>query len=96
MGRKSAGTPTRFSAALNEQLKNWMERRSETLRSMEEETGISNSRLSRTIYKSEAPLNTNELEKICMALNIEIADLIQTASYQTKGDNHAQRNKTSA
>lgn len=81
MARKSTGAATAFSAALNEELKVWMTRRGETQRSLEEKTGISNSRISKTIYKSESPLNTNELEKICKALGIEPVDVVRAAQW---------------
>lgn len=56
-----------------------MTRQSQTLVGMEEETGISRNRLSKTVYNSESPLNTNELDQICKALGAIPSDVVRRA-----------------
>lgn len=56
-----------------------MTRRGENLRTLEAATGISRSRLSRTVNRDEAPINTNELDLICRALRISPSEVIGIA-----------------
>lgn len=56
-----------------------MTRRGENLRTLEASTGISRSRLSRTVNRDEAPINTNELDLICQALDVSPSEIIAIA-----------------
>lgn len=77
--RKAAGLANAFSSRLNEEIRVWMTRRGENLRTLEAATGISRSRLSRTVNRDEAPINTNELDLICKALGISPSEIIGIA-----------------
>ncbi|MFW0112721.1 helix-turn-helix domain-containing protein [Rothia sp. CCM 9416] len=77
--RKAAGLANAFSSRLNEEIRVWMTRRGENLRTLESATGISRSRLSRTVNRDEAPINTNELDLICKALDISPSEIIRIA-----------------
>lgn len=77
--RKATGLANAFSSRLNEEIRVWMTRRGENLRTLEAATGISRSRLSRTVNRDEAPINTNELDLICKALDISPSEIIGIA-----------------
>ncbi|WP_420803883.1 helix-turn-helix domain-containing protein [Rothia amarae] len=46
---------------------------------MEEQTGISRNRLSKSVYNSESPLNTNELDQLCKALGAKPSEVVRRA-----------------
>lgn len=77
--RKPAGTANEFSKALNTEIRVWMTRRGLTLVQMAELSGVSKSRISKTVYKHDAPLNTNELDRLCRALDVAPFEIVQAA-----------------
>ena len=79
MPRKGTGKANRFSELLNEEIKVLMTRQSQTLVSMEEQTGIRRNRLSKSVYTSESPLNTNELDQLCKALGAKPSEVVRRA-----------------
>lgn len=79
MSSKASGKANVFSQLVNAELSLWIERRGLSLRGLQTETGISRSRLGKTINQDLAPLNLNELDTICTALDISPLDVIQAA-----------------
>ncbi|WP_399535167.1 helix-turn-helix domain-containing protein [uncultured Rothia sp.] len=53
-----------------------MVRRGEDLLTLAAKTGISKSKLSRTVYRSEGSLTVRDLSIICQALGINVLDVI--------------------
>lgn len=74
-GRRSTGPANRFSQLLNEELRAAQSRRRLTLRALEELSGVSRNRLSLTLNLDSSPLNTNEFELICRALDLSPAEV---------------------
>lgn len=74
-GRRSTGPANRFSQLLNEELRAAQSRKRLTLRALEELTGVSRNRLSLTLNLDSSPLNTNEFELICRALELNPAEV---------------------
>ena len=73
--RRGTGPANRFSQLLNEELRAAQSRRCLTLRALEELTGVSRNRLSLTLNLGSSPLNTNEFEVICRALELNPAEV---------------------
>ena len=65
-----------FSEATNRAIRNWMDIRGENLLTLADKTGISKSKLSRTVYRSEGSLTVRDLSIICQALDISVLDVI--------------------
>lgn len=84
MGRKAVGPASAFSAAINTEIRAAIGRRRFTQADLAEATGISANRLSKTIYNSDAPLNTNEIEAICSALDLDFLNIISAAQHSLK------------
>lgn len=74
-GRRSTVPANRFSQLLNEELRAAQSRRRLTLRALEELSGVSRNRLSLTLNLDSSPLNTNEFELICRALDLSPAEV---------------------
>lgn len=55
-----------------------------TLCMLEELTGVSRTRLSRTLNQDASPLNTNEFELICQALEVSPAEICTRAEAARK------------
>lgn len=66
-----------FSEATNRAIRNWMDIRGENLLTLADKTGISKSKLSRTVYRSEGSLTVRDLSIICQALDINVLDVIK-------------------
>ncbi|WP_279754074.1 helix-turn-helix domain-containing protein [Rothia similmucilaginosa] len=77
--RRGTGPASRFSQLINAELRAEVARQRISLRMLEEMTGISRARLSTTINQDASPLNTNELDRICEALSINLGDILQVA-----------------
>ena len=73
--RRGTGPANRFSQLLNEELRAAQSRRRLTLRALEELSGVSRNRLSLTLNLDSSPLNTNEFEQICRALDLSPAEV---------------------
>lgn len=67
----------KFSEAINRAIRNWMDIRGENLITLADKTGISKSKLSRTVYRSEGSLTVRDLSIICQALDINVLDVIK-------------------
>lgn len=65
-----------FSEAINHTVRKWMDIRGENLLTLADKTGISKSKLSRTVYRSEGSLTVWDLSLICQALDINVLDVI--------------------
>jgi len=70
----------RFSEDINRAIRDWMETRGENLLTLADKTGISKSKLSRTVYRSEGSLPVRDLYTICKALDINVLDVITPLS----------------
>lgn len=77
--RRGTGPASRFSQLLNEELRAIAARKRMTLRMLEELTGVSRTRLSHTLNQDASPLNTNEFELICQALEVSPAEICTRA-----------------
>lgn len=82
--RRGTGPASRFSQLLNEELRAIAARQRMTLRMLEELTGISRTRLSHTLNQDASPLNTNEFELICQALEVSPAEICTRAEAARK------------
>lgn len=87
--RRGTGPASRFSQLLNEELRAAAARQRMSLRALEELTGISRTRLSVTLNQDASPLNTNEFELICRALNISEAEMCTRAEAARKREEAA-------
>lgn len=87
--RRGTGPASRFSQLLNEELRAAAARQRMSLRALEELTGISRTRLSVTLNQDASPLNTNEFELICRALNISEAEMCTRAEEARKREEAA-------
>lgn len=67
-----------FSETTNRAIRDWMDIRGENLVSLADKTGISKSKLSRTVYRSEGSLTVRDLSLICNALDINVLDVIES------------------
>jgi len=65
-----------FNDLVNREIKVWMVRRGEDLLTLAAKTGISKSKLSRTVYRSEGSLTVRDFSIICQALGINVLDVI--------------------
>lgn len=68
-----------FNDLVNREVKVWMVRRGEDLLTLAAKTGISKSKLSRTVYRSEGSLPVRDLKTICAALNVDMTVIISAA-----------------
>ena len=82
--RRGTGPASRFSQLLNEELRAAAARQRMSLRALEELTGISRTRLSTTLNQDASPINTNELELICRALDISPGEMCTRAEAARK------------
>lgn len=82
--RRGTGPASRFSQLLNEELRAIVARKRLSLRMLEELTGISRTRLSHTLNQDMSPLNTNEFELICQALEVSPAEICTRAEAARK------------
>ena len=77
MGSTSRAESELFSETTNRAIRGWMDIRGENLVSLADKTGISKSKLSRTVYRSEGSLTMRDLSIICNALDVDILDVIK-------------------
>ena len=68
-----------FNDLVNREIKVWMVRRGEDLLTLAAKTGISKSKLSRSVYRSEGSLPFRDLKIICVALNVDMTVIISAA-----------------
>ena len=68
-----------FNDLVNREIKVWMVRRGEDLLTLAAKTGISKSKLSRSVYRSEGSLPVRDLMTICAALNVDMTVIISAA-----------------
>lgn len=82
--RRGTGPANRFSQLLNAELRAVVAYRRMTLRDLEEAASVSKARLSMALNQDASPLNTNELEQICRALDVDPADICARAEAARK------------
>lgn len=82
--RRGTGPANRFSQLLNAELRAAVAYRRMTLRDLEEAAGVSKARLSMALNQDTSPLNTNEFEQICRALDVDPADICARAEAARK------------
>ena len=82
--RRGTGPANRFSQLLNAELRAVVAYRRMTLRDLEEAAGVSKARLSMALNQDASPLNTNEFEQICRALDVDPADICARAEATRK------------
>lgn len=87
--RRGTGPANRFSAnrfsqLLNAELRAVVAYRRMTLRDLEEAASVSKARLSMALNQDASPLNTNEFEQICRALDVDPADICARAEAARK------------
>lgn len=82
MGQKATGPANEFSVALNNEIRAIMARRHMSQQQLVDASGISKTRISKTVFNSHAPLTTNELGAISEALGMTPLDILQ-ATQQT-------------
>lgn len=82
--RRGTGPANRFSQLLNAELRAIVAYRRMTLRELEEAAGVSKARLSMALNQDSSPLNTNEFEQICRALEVDPADICARAEAARK------------
>lgn len=82
--RRGTGPANRFSQLLNAELRAVVAYRRMTLRDLEEVAGVSKARLSMALNQDASPLNTNEFEQICRALDVDPADICARAEAARK------------
>ena len=68
-----------FNDLVNREIKVWMVRRGEDLLTLAAKTGISKSKLSRTVYRSEGSLPIRDFKTVCTALNVDMTVIISAA-----------------
>ena len=68
-----------FNDFVNREVKVWMVRRGEDLLTLAAKTGISKSKLSRSVYRSEGSLPVRDLKTICAALNVDMTVIMSAA-----------------
>ena len=78
MGATSRAESELFSETTNRAIRGWMDIRGENLVSLADKTGISKSKLSRTVYRSEGSLTVRDLSLICNALDINVLEVIES------------------
>lgn len=78
MGATSRAESELFSKTTNRAIRGWMDIRGENLVSLADKTGISKSKLSRTVYRSEGSLTVRDLSLICNALDINVLEVIES------------------
>lgn len=76
---RGTGNADQFSSLLNAEIRAEMGKQRLTLRRMEELTGLSKSRLGEAVNQDRAPLNTNELGRICEALRVAASEILRRA-----------------
>nr|DAT84113.1 MAG TPA: Cro/C1-type HTH DNA-binding domain protein [Caudoviricetes sp.] len=89
MGSVPSNESELFSEAINRTIRNWMDIRGENLLTLADKTGISKSKLSRTVYRSEGSLPIRDLKTICVALNVDMTVIISAADDIITEDNHS-------
>lgn len=82
--RRGTGPANRFSQLLNAELRAVVAYRRMTLRDLEEAASVSKARLSMALNQDASPLNTNEFEQICRALDVDPADICARAEAARK------------
>ena len=82
--RRGPGPANRFSQLLNAELRAVVAYRRMTLRDLEEAACVSKARLSMALNQDASPLNTNEFEQICRALDVDPADICARAEATRK------------
>lgn len=75
----NSAAATRFSELVNEELRALMGRRGMTQQQLAEALGISQSRVSKMIFKNESSLSVSHLDMACNALNDDPSEVLRRA-----------------
>lgn len=85
-GKKSE--PTAFTLALHAELRAWAGRRGFSFRRLADESGVNRGRIQKTISADLAPIDMNELDDICKALQVAPKDVVDAAERMLKQQGH--------
>lgn len=79
MGRKTTARVTALMVAVNEELRALIARRNLSQRQLEAASGVSQSLISKTIFKEESVLNLSQFEAICGVLGVSPSVVLESA-----------------
>ena len=79
MGRKTTARVTALMVAVNEELRALIARRNLSQRQLEAAAGVSQSLISKTIFKEESVLNLSQFEAICGVLGVSPSVVLESA-----------------
>lgn len=79
MGSSSSSKATIFSNLVNQEIRSLMHKRGMSQSALAENTGISQSKISKTVWHDEGSLTVDQLEVICNALGDDPSDLLRRA-----------------
>lgn len=79
MGRKTTARVTALMVAVNEELRALIARRNLSQRQLEAASGVSQSLISKTIFKEESVLNLSQFEAICGVLGVSPSVVLEGA-----------------
>lgn len=79
MGTSKSSQATAFSNAINAEIRSLMGRRGISQTTLATATGISQSKISKTVWNDEGSLAINQLEAICEALGVSPIEIIGIA-----------------
>lgn len=79
MPRGSNEQPTPFALAVHAEIRAWQGRRNLSQRKLAELADLKQANLSNMIGSNKKSLNLNELEALCIALDVDIRDIIAAA-----------------
>lgn len=79
MGQKAAGPADALSVAVHGRIRAAMGRRGIKQQALAEQSGVSKTRLSKTVFNSHAPMTTNELFAVCSVLGVSASVVLADA-----------------
>lgn len=79
MGRKTTARVTALMVAVNEELRALIARRNLSQRQLEAASGVSQSVISKTIFKEESVLNLSQFEAVCGVLGVSPSVVLESA-----------------
>lgn len=85
-GKKSEPTP--FTLALHAELRAWAGRRGFSFRKLADESGVNRGRIQKTISSDQVPIDTNELDDVCKALQVTPKDVVEAAERMLQQQGH--------
>ncbi|MFW0169260.1 helix-turn-helix domain-containing protein [Rothia sp. P4278] len=79
MGTNKSSQATAFSNAVNAEIRSLMGRRSLSQTDLANSTGLSQAKVSKTIWNDVGSLTLDQLEAVCLALDVLPSDVIECA-----------------